>query len=55
LEERGQRAEASSRIVIEEEDIYKKRGRFFWTNTGVFYKNLDDGGIDPEENYDWKG
>jgi hypothetical protein len=28
LEERGQRAEASSRIVIEEEDIYKKEGGF---------------------------
>jgi hypothetical protein len=51
LEGRGQRTEASSRIVIEEEDIDKKRGRFFWTNRGVFYKNPEDRGINAEENY----
>jgi hypothetical protein len=51
LEDRGQRAEASSRIIIEEEDIYKKRGRFFWTKTGVFCKSPEEGLIKPEEDY----
>ncbi len=51
MQKRGQRAKASSRIVIEEEDIYKREGGFFWTNTGVFYENQEDGGINPEENY----
>jgi hypothetical protein len=51
LEETRQRAEASSRIVVEEEDIYKKRGRFFWTKTDVFCKSPDEVVIKPEEDY----
>lgn len=51
MQEREHRTKASSRIVIEEEDIYKREGGFFWTNTGVFYKTPEDRGINPEENY----
>jgi hypothetical protein len=39
LQRRDHRTKASSRIAIDEEDIYKREGGFFWTNRGVFYKN----------------
>jgi hypothetical protein len=51
LQGRAHRAKASSRIVIEEEDIYKREGGFFWTNTGIFYESPEDGVINPEDNY----
>ncbi len=48
---REHRTKDSSRIVIEEEDLYKEEGGFIWTDTGVFYENQEDGGINPEDNY----
>jgi hypothetical protein len=38
LEETRQRAEASSRIIIEEEDIYKKKGGFSGQRQMFFVK-----------------